>query len=55
MNKNLAEQQNACSALTQDALALKQNKVDDTLFTYHYKDFIEHQNGIQIFRGIHYL
>ena len=27
MNKNLAKQRNACSTLTQDALALKQNKV----------------------------
>ena len=50
MNKNLAEQRNTCSTLTQDALALKQNTVCDTLFTYQYKDFIEHRNDIQIFR-----
>ena len=41
MNINLAEQPNACSTLTQDALALQQNKVYDTLFTYHYKNFIK--------------
>ena len=29
MNKNLAKQRNTCSTLTQDALALKQNKVYD--------------------------
>ena len=42
------------SMLTQDAFALKQNKVYDTLFTYHYKGFIKHRNDILIFRGIHY-